>query len=128
MTDIVKIGMLAVAGVLLAIPLKKEKGEYSSLLGITICVLIFSFVITKIEVVFAFIKQLEGMLSIESEYIFIMLKMIGIAYIAEFVIGICKDAGFSAISGQIEIFAKISILVVSLPLLHTFLEMMGSLL
>lgn len=128
MTDIVKIGMLAVAGVLLAMPLKKEKGEYSSLLSITICVLIFSFIITKIEVVFAFMKQLEGMLSIESQYIFIMLKMIGIAYVAEFVIGICKDAGFSAISGQIEVFAKISILVVSLPLLLTFLEMMGNLL
>lgn len=128
MTDIVKIGMLAVAGVLLAMPLKKEKGEYGSLLSITICVLIFSFIITKIEIVFSFIKQLEGMLSIESQYIFIMLRMIGIAYIAEFVIGICKDAGFSAISGQIEIFAKISILVVSLPLLLTFLEMMGKLL
>lgn len=128
MTDIVKVGMLAVAGVLLAVPFKKEKGEYSSLLSITICVLIFSFVITKIEVVFTFMKELEGMLSIESQYIFILLKMIGIAYIAEFVIGICKDAGYSVISGQIEIFAKISILVVSLPLLLTFLEMMGSLL
>ena len=128
MTDIVKIGMLAVAGILLAMPLKKEKGEYSSLLSITICVLIFSFIITKIEVVFVFIKQLEGMISIESQYIFIMLKMIGIAYIAEFVIGICKDAGFAAISGQIEVFAKISILVVSLPLFLTFLEMMGKLL
>lgn len=128
MTDIVKIGMLAVAGILLAMPLKKEKGEYSSLLSITICVLIFSFIITKIEVVFVFIKQLEGMISIESQYIFIMLKMIGIAYIAEFVIGICKDAGFAAIGGQIEVFAKISILVVSLPLFLTFLEMMGKLL
>ena len=128
MTDIVKIGMLAVAGILLAMPLKKEKGEYSSLLSITICIVIFSFVITKIEVVFVFIKQLEGMISIESQYIFIMLKMIGIAYIAEFVIGICKDAGFAAISGQIEVFAKISILVVSLPLFLTFLEMMGKLL
>lgn len=128
MTDIVKIGMLAVAGVLLAMPLKKEKGEYSSLLSITICVLIVGFVITKIEVVYAFIKKLEGMLAIESQYIFILLKMIGIAYIAEFVIGICKDAGFSAISGQVEIFAKISILVASLPLLLTFLEMIGRLL
>lgn len=128
MIDIVKIGMLAVAGVLLAMPLKKEKGEYSALLSITICVLIFGFVITKIEVVYAFVRRLEGMLSIESHYILIILKMIGIAYIAEFVIGVCKDAGFLAISGQIEIFAKISILVISLPLLLAFLEMMGSLL
>ena len=128
MNDIVKIGMLSVAGILLIMPLRKEKGEYSLVLSITVCALIFGFIITKVEVVFAFIKKLEEMLSIESQYIALILKMIGIAYIAEFVIGICKDAGFAAISGQIEIFAKISILVVSLPLLLAFLEMMGSLL
>lgn len=128
MMDIVKIGMLAVAGVLLAILLKKEKSEYGLLLSITICALIFGFVVTKIQVVIAFVDRLEAMISIESEYIAIILKMIGIAYVAEFAIGICKDAGFAAISGQIEAFAKMSILVVSLPLLLSFLEMVGSLL
>lgn len=128
MTDIVKIGMLAVTGVLLAIPLKKEKSEYGLLLSIVICALIFGSVITKIEVVFAFVNRLEAMISIESEYILILLKMIGIAYVAEFAIGVCKDAGFSSVGGQIEVFAKMSILVVSLPLLLAFLEMVGSLL
>lgn len=128
MIDIVKIGMLAVAGVLLAIPLKKEKSEYSLLLSMAICVFVFLFVITKIQVVFEFVERLEAMTDIDSDYIAILLKMIGIAYLAEFAIGVCKDAGFSSIGGQIEIFAKMSILVVSLPLLLTFLEMIGSLL
>ena len=128
MTDIIKIGLLAVAGVLLTIPLKKEKSEYGLLLSIVLCALIFGFVLTKIQVVFAFVERLEAMISIESEYIAMILKMIGIAYVAEFAIGVCKDAGFSAIGAQIEIFAKMSILVVSLPLLLTFLEMIGSLL
>ena len=128
MIDIVKIGMLSVAGVLLAIPLKKEKSEYSLLISIIICVFVFFFVITKIQVIFEFVERLEEMIAIESDYIVIILKMIGIAYVAEFAIGVCKDAGFGAIGGQVETFAKMSILVVSLPLLLTFLEMIGSLL
>lgn len=128
MMDIVKIGMLAIAGVLLALPLKKDKGEYSLLISIGACVVIFLFVITKIQVVFAFVNRLEALIAIESEYIVIILKMIGIAYLAEFAIGICKDAGYSAIGGQVETFAKMSILVVSLPVLLAFLEMIGNLL
>lgn len=128
MMDIVKVGMLAIAGVLLALLLKKEKGEYSLALNLGACIFIFGYILSKIRIVLEFVERLETMIAIESNYIVIILKMIGIAYLAEFTIGICKDAGFGAIGGQVEIFAKISILLVSLPVLLAFLEMIGNLL
>lgn len=108
--------------------LKKEKSEYSTMISITVCVAVFAFLINKIQVVFTFAERLESMLSIDSSYVGIILRMIGIAYVAGFVIDICKDAGYTAIGSQIEIFAKISILVVSLPVLLTFLEVIGNIL
>ncbi len=126
--DIVKIGMLGIAGILLAIPLKKEKGEYSLLISMVVCLFVFLFVITKIQVVLEFVERLKNMISIDGTYIAMILKMIGIAYVAEFAINVCKDAGFGAIGTQIETFAKMSILVVSLPFLLTFLETIGNLL
>ena len=48
--------------------------------------------------------------------------MIGITYIAEFSAGICKDAGYGALGTQIEIFGKLSILAVSMPILLALLE------
>ena len=51
-----------------------------------------------------------------------MFKMIGITYIAEFSSGICKDAGYQTLAGQIEIFGKLTILVLGLPVLLALLQ------
>lgn len=126
--EVIKIGMLGVAGVLLAGFFKKEKSEYSMFISILVCIAIFFFVISKMQVVLAFVERLEALISIDSSYIALILKMIGIAYIAGFTMDVCKDAGYAAIGNQIETFAKISILVVSLPVLLTFLEMIGNIL
>ena len=37
-----------------------------------------------------------------------------------------KDAGYAAVGNQIELFAKLSILVLSIPVLTVFLETVGS--
>lgn len=126
--DVIKIAVLGMAGVLLAILLKKEKSEYSMLIILVICIAIFAFVIQKIQVVLAFVEHLESLLSVDSSYIAFLLKMIGIAYVAGFAMDICKDAGYAAVGSQIETFAKLSILVVSLPVLLTFLEVIGNIL
>lgn len=126
--EIVKIGMIGIAGVLLAILLRKEKSEYSMIISLLVCIAIFLFVISKIQVVLAFVERLETMISVDSSYIALILKMIGIAYAAGFAMDVCRDAGYGAIGNQIEIFAKISILVVSLPVLLNFLEVIGNIL
>lgn len=124
--DIVKIGILGIAGVLLALIIRKEKNEYSMLISMIVCICIFIYIITKLQTIFDFTKKLEALVSIDSDYIGLVVKMVGITYAAEFSSNICKDAGYAAIAGQIETFAKMSILVVSLPVLLTFMETIGS--
>ena len=53
----------------------------------------------------------------EGEYIRILLKVTGITYVCEYSAGICKDAGYSSLSGQIEILGKLSVLTAGLPIL-----------
>ena len=55
-------------------------------------------------------------------YISTLLKMMGVTYVAEFASGICKDSGYQTIAGQIEIFSKITILVLSMPILVALLK------
>ena len=90
--------------------------------------MLFGFLITKIQLVLEFVQKLESMTSVDSYYIGLVIKMIGITYVAEFTANICRDAGCTALAGQIELFAKVSVLVVSLPVLLAFLEMIGSML
>lgn len=120
--DIVKVGMMGITGVLVAVLLQKEKKEYSFFISLAIAICIFVFALTKLETVLAFVEKMEEMVQVDSRYILLVMKMIGISYAAEFAAGICKDAGYSAVAGQIETFAKISILVISVPVLTVFLE------
>ena len=92
------------------------------------CICIFIYIITKVQIVLEFVEKLEGMIAIDSTYIGLVIKMVGITYAAEFAVNVCKDAGYGAIAGQIENFAKMSILVVSLPVLMAFIDTIGSLL
>ena len=67
--------------------------------------------------------------NIKSEYsVVILLKIMGISYIAEFVSDIAKDSGYSALSNQIQIYGKITILVVSVPILESLINCINGLL
>lgn len=55
------------------------------------------------------------MLPIDQSYVMQLFKMLGVAYVAEFSVNICKDSGYSSIAGGIEMFAKLMILVLSIP-------------
>ena len=51
---------------------------------------------------------------------------IGITYICEFSAGICRDAGFQTIAGQIEVFGKVCILLFGLPIVISLLQTIGN--
>ena len=55
-------------------------------------------------------------------YVGTLVKMLGITYVAEFSSSICKDAGYQTIAQQIEIFGKLAILVLSMPVLLALLD------
>ncbi len=124
--DIVRIAALGIVGVLVAAALKKERGEYAVLVAMTVCICIFFYLLTKVGAVLLFVEELTEMIPVDSRYIGLIIKMVGITYVAEFATDICRDAGYAAIGNQIEICAKLSILAVSIPVIHVFLETMGS--
>ncbi len=100
---------------ILATILKKERAEVSIVIGIATGILIFGYVISQIQVVIEFMSKILRMVAIEETYYLQLLKMLGIAYVAEFASSICKDCGNQSISGMIETFAKISIVALSIP-------------
>ena len=68
------------------------------------------------------IQRIEAYIRIDSAMVKILVKMIGITYVAEFATGICRDAGFGALGNQIEMFARLSLMAVSVPVLLALLE------
>lgn len=119
---VVTIAIVGITAVLLAVQMKGMKGEYASYLAAAAGCFIFFCSITKLESVFDAVRQIQDLIQVNRVYLTALMKMTGITYIAEFAAGICKDAGYSAIGSQIEIFSKLSILSVSMPIVLALLQ------
>ena len=120
--SVLTIGILGLAGALLAVELNGLKGEYGIYLVAAVGLVIFFYGITKLKTVIETIRQVQSYIRLNRMYLEVLLKMIGITYIAEFSSGICKDAGYGSLGSQIEIFGKLSVLAVSMPILLALLD------
>ena len=119
---IVGIAAAGLAAVLLAVQLKSVKSEYGVYLVMAAGVFIFLYGCSKFRVILETLELIRSNIQVERVYLDTIVKMIGIAYVAEFAAGICKDAGYGAVGSQIEMFGKLSILVLSLPVLMALLD------
>ena len=113
---------LAVAGVLLAVQFKSGKAEYGIYLGAALSILIFFQILGKLNVILEVIKTIGEFLPLNKIFAGTLLKMLGITYVAEFSASICQDAGYQTIARQIEILGKLTILVMSMPILLALLQ------
>ena len=125
---VMSIGILGLTAVILAVQLKGVKGEYGIYLAAAAGLVIFFYGISKLETKIKAVEHEQPYLKINHVYINTLMKMIGITYIAEFSSGICKDAGYGSLGNQIEIFGKLSILAVSMPILMALMEMVQDIL
>lgn len=112
----IKIAILGIIVSMFCVYFKAKQPEFSAILVLTCCIVVFSFGITKFEVILKAIREIQDYVKINNTYITILLKIVGITYVAEFAAGICKDAGYSAISNQIELVGKLSIIAISMPI------------
>lgn len=120
--ELVRIAFLGIAGILMALQLKALKPDYSVYLCLGVSLLIFSFVAEKLSVIVDGLEAIQACLPLKAGYIQTLMKIIGITYIAEFASDLCKDAGYQTIAGQIQIFGKLSVLAVSIPVLTALLD------
>jgi len=118
----IKVALIGIAAVFIAIILKKNSSEYAFLVSISACLLIFAFGVTKIQSIMQIVNKIQGYISLSPTYVAILLKMIGITYVAEFSACLCKEAGHDAISKQIEMVGKLTILSMSMPIIVSLLD------
>ena len=123
-----KIALVAIVGMSLAVFVGGMRREISIWITIACGIIIFFFGIRKFQYVVDMFQGLTNYIGINETYIKIILKMIGIAYLSEFTATICRDAGQNAIAGQVDFFGKISMIIVSLPVLQSLLETIGEVL
>ena len=120
--SVVQAAVLGIIAVVLAIQIKAVKTEYALYLVLCAAFLIALLGMSRLEQILNMLDTISDYLNIRQVYLGTLLKMVGVVYIAEFASGICKDAGYSAIGTQIEIFGKLSIVAVSAPVFVALFE------
>lgn len=117
--QIVGIGLIATV---LSLVIREQKPLFSFLLAVFTGIVIFLFLIGKIAGIIQVIEQLAAKSNVNLIFLKTILKIIGIAYIAEFGAQIIRDAGLEAIASKVELAGKILIMVMAIPIITVLVE------
>lgn len=117
--QIVGIGLIAAV---LAMIVKEQMPIFSFLIAVFTGIVIFLFLIEKIASVIDVLEELAEKSNVQMIFLKTILKIIGIAYIAEFGGQIVRDAGQESIASKIELAGKILIMVMAIPIISVMIE------
>ncbi|KGK86409.1 stage III sporulation protein AD [Desulfosporosinus sp. HMP52] len=113
---------LALIVTIFSVVLKQIKPEIALQLSILAGTSIFIIVLSKIRVIVDLLQNLADQANINSYYLLIILKIVGVAYLAEFGAQICRDAGEGALATKIELAAKVGVIILAIPIIVAITE------
>jgi stage III sporulation protein AD len=119
MVQVVGLGLIAT---FLILVIKEQKPVFAFLLATFTGVVIFLSLVDKIADVLGILTQLAEKARVNSMFLETVLKIIGIAYIAEFGAQVTRDAGQGSIASKIELAGKILIMVMAIPIITMMIE------
>lgn len=118
----IKIAVIGITAAVLAAWVKTVKSEYALWIVLATGVFLTLTVLMKLETIVDELRFLQGYFVEYSSYIKLLVKIIGITYLSEFSSDLCKDAGANTLGTQVELFGKLSILVLCMPIMTSLLE------
>jgi len=126
--EIFKIIAIGIITVITILVIKPTKPELAIIIGLAGSILIFLMVVNMLGDVFSFFNSVAEKTGINNNLFLILLKIIGVGYIAEFCASLCSDSGNNGIADKILFAGKITILILSLPIFENILQIVMGLL
>ncbi len=120
--EIIKIIGIALIALIIIIMLKQYRPEYAIFISILTGILILFLVMDRLTGIINLIESIQNKFSINTQFIALLIKITGIAFLSEFAVSICKDSGEAAIASKIELGSKIIIISMSIPIISSLLE------
>ena len=120
--DIFKIIGFVLVALILIVILEKTNKEYAMVVTIISSVVILAFALLKLDSVISLLDDLVTNSGINKDYLKVLLKVTGIAYIVELTKNICVDSGSSSLATKVELAGKISIVVLTIPIISNVIS------
>ena len=122
MEEVIKIIGIGLISLIIIIVVKQYKPEFAIYVSIIAGVLILYLIMEKLEGIINLLKTISSKSGINNQFLELLLKITGIAFLAEFAINLCKDSGEGAIASKIEMGSKVIIVSMSIPIISSLLE------
>ncbi|NLP31021.1 MAG: stage III sporulation protein AD [Clostridiales bacterium] len=126
--DIVQIAAIALCGVVIASLIREYKPTMALYAVIATVLLIFGYILYQLSSVFNFLGSIYDQISYGKAFFPILIKVLAVAYIADFVAQVCKYAGETAIGSKVELAGKVIIFYLAIPVMMSVLETLTKLL
>jgi stage III sporulation protein AD len=126
--DIFQIAAIGLCGVVISSMVKSYKSEFATYVIIATVMVIFIMVVAKLTVVFDFLSEIYNQISYGKNFFPIILKVLAVAYIADFAAQICRDSGETAIAGKVELAGKVMIFYLAIPVMMSVMELINKML
>lgn len=120
--EIIQIVGIALIATVLILVIKEQKPLFAFLIAASTGILIFMYLIGKIGGIIEVLENLAESSGVQMIYLKTILKIIGIAYIAEFGAQIIRDAGQESIASKVELAGKVLIMVLAIPIISIIIE------
>ena len=121
--NMITISLIAIVGVITAVIIKGYKPEISLMVMIALSLFFLAWMLEIFGEMQSQFQAIAEELEQNISFYKTLFKIMGITYICEFSSGICKDAGHSAIAGQIEIVGKMLVLLSGIPILISVIQL-----
>lgn len=119
---IFKVCAVGIIAATLAIAIKKDNPVFALILSLAASILILFMIMPRLQAVLQTLESVLGFLGGNARYATTAVKVIGIAWAAEFGANACADAGEAGVAAKIELAGKVLIMAASAPVVFTLLE------
>jgi stage III sporulation protein AD len=126
--EIVQIALIGIVSGVLVIAIKQKQPELGMQVSMIAGLIIFIYALDYLVTAVDYIRDIVARYDIPYESITIVLKIIGVAYICEFAVQLLKDTGEGSIASKVELAGRVFIIVLSLPVITSFMNMVLGLL
>ena len=120
--DIIKIIGVGLIALIIIIIVKQYRPEFTMYVSVAAGIIILLLVMDKLSSIIDLLTNLANKTSINNEFIFLLIKITGIAILTEFASSVCKDSGETAIASKVDMGGKIIIVSMSIPIISSLLE------
>ena len=120
--DIIKIIGVGLIALIIIIIVKQYRPEFTMYVSVAAGIIILLLVMDKLSAIINLLTNLANRTSINNEFIFLLIKITGIAILTEFASSVCKESGETAIASKVDMGGKIIIIAMSIPIIASLLE------